>query len=170
METCFSILFICCSQPPVFMRKASSRRAAGTLKRPSFAALFAPELRRITIVTAILSACAYGIAFGALQVTVALVTPGLPELKPQAVALAPLRKEAEALNKHKDKGVIRKGKMHIFANGMDLAQCRTLGDERHAIVSDRVLLAAYDDGLTLEPGEPDLRYRYARVASVDRAA
>ncbi len=75
------------------------RRAAGKLKRPSFAALFAPELRRVTLVTAVLSACAYGIAFGALQVTVARVAPGLPELKPQAVELAPLRKEAEALNK-----------------------------------------------------------------------
>jgi MFS family permease len=75
------------------------RRAAGALKRPSFGALFAPELRRTTLVTAILSACAYGIAFGALQVTVARVTPGLPELKPQVAALAPLRKEAEALNK-----------------------------------------------------------------------
>jgi len=75
------------------------RRAAGTLKRPSFAALFAPELLRVTLVTATLSACAYGIAFGALQVTVARVTPGLPELKEQARALAPLRKEAEALNK-----------------------------------------------------------------------
>lgn len=75
------------------------RRAAGTLKRPSFAALFAPELRRVTLVTAALSACAYGIAFGALQVTVARVTPGLPELKDQAKALAPLRKEAEELNK-----------------------------------------------------------------------
>lgn len=74
------------------------RRAAGTLKRPSFAALFAPELLRVTLVTAALSACAYGIAFGALQVTVARVTPGLPELKDQARALAPLRKEAEALN------------------------------------------------------------------------
>jgi len=74
------------------------KRAAGTMKRPSFAALFAPELRRITLVTAVLSACAYGIAFGALQVTVARVTPGLPELKEQAKALAPLRKEGEALN------------------------------------------------------------------------
>jgi MFS family permease len=74
------------------------RRTAGALKRPSFGALFAPELRRVTLVTAILSACAYGIAFGALQVTVARVTPGLPELKEKAVALAPLRKEAEALN------------------------------------------------------------------------
>ncbi|MFM8469781.1 MAG: MFS transporter [Limisphaerales bacterium] len=75
------------------------RRAAGTLKRPSFAALFAPELRRVTLVTAAVSACAYAIAFGALQVTVARVTPGLPELKDQAKALAPLRKEAEELNK-----------------------------------------------------------------------
>ncbi len=74
------------------------RRASGSLKRPSFGALFAPELRRVTIVTAILSACAYGIAFGALQVTVARVTPGLPELGAQAKQLAPLRKEAEALN------------------------------------------------------------------------
>ena len=74
------------------------RRAAGSLKRPSFGALFSPELRRITLVTAALSACAYGIAFGALQVTVARVTPGLPELKVEAKALAPLRKEAEALN------------------------------------------------------------------------
>ena len=75
------------------------RRASGSLKRPSFAAIFAPELRRVTIVTAILSACAYGIAFGALQVTVARVTPGLPALKEQAKTLVPLRKEADALNK-----------------------------------------------------------------------
>ncbi len=74
------------------------RKAAGTLKRPSFAGLFAPELRRVTLVTAALSACAYGIAFGALQVTVARVAPGLPELKEQAKQLAPLRKEGEALN------------------------------------------------------------------------
>jgi MFS family permease len=74
------------------------RRAAGSLKRPSFGALFSPELRRVTLVTAALSACAYGIAFGALQVTVARVAPGLPELKAEAKELAPLRKEAEVLN------------------------------------------------------------------------
>ena len=74
------------------------RRAAGSLKRPSFGAIFSPELRRVTLVTAALSACAYGIAFGALQVTVARVTPGLPELKEESKTLAPLRKEAEALN------------------------------------------------------------------------
>lgn len=74
------------------------RRASGSLKRPSFGALFSPELRRVTLVTAGLSACAYGIAFGALQVTVARVTPGLPELRDVSKQLAPLRKEAEQLN------------------------------------------------------------------------
>jgi MFS family permease len=75
------------------------RRAAGSLKRPSFGALFSPELRRVTLLTAALSACAYGIAFGALQVTVSRAAPGLPELSAQAKALAPLRKEGEALNR-----------------------------------------------------------------------
>ena len=45
-----------------------------------------------------MSACAYGIAFGALQVTVSRVTPGLPDLKDQSEVLVPLRKEADALN------------------------------------------------------------------------
>jgi MFS family permease len=74
------------------------RRKAGTLKRPSFAELFSPKLIRVTVVTMILSACAYGIAFGALQITVARVTPGLPEMKPYAVEMAPLQKEARELN------------------------------------------------------------------------
>ena len=74
------------------------RKAAGTLKRPSFGALFSPALRRVTLLTAALSACAYGIAFGALQVTVSRAVPGLPELAPQAKALIPLRKEGDAKN------------------------------------------------------------------------
>ncbi len=75
-----------------------ARRASGTLQRPSFGALFAPGLCRITVVTAILSACAYGIAFGALQVTVSRVAPGLPEVRDVSKTLAPFRKEGDALN------------------------------------------------------------------------
>ena len=74
------------------------RRAAGTLRRPGLGQLFSPALRRVTLLTAALSACAYAIAFGALQVTVSRVTPGLPELSTQAKALAPLRVAAEKLN------------------------------------------------------------------------
>ena len=43
------------------------KRAAGTLKRPSIAAIFSPELRRTTIVTTLMFACSYGAAFGAIQ-------------------------------------------------------------------------------------------------------
>ena len=44
-----------------------AKREAGTLKRPSVAALFAPELRKTTIITTLVFACSYGIAFGAIQ-------------------------------------------------------------------------------------------------------
>lgn len=43
------------------------KRAAGLLKRPSFAELFSPELARTTIVTTLVFAASYGIAFGAIQ-------------------------------------------------------------------------------------------------------
>lgn len=78
------------------------RRAAGTLKRPKLSALFAPEFRRVTIVTAMLSACAYGIAFGALQLTPLRIAPGLPELAEQRKELGPLKAEALKLNKDYD--------------------------------------------------------------------
>ncbi len=78
------------------------RRAAGNLKRPSFGTLFSPELRRVTLVTAALSACAYAAAFGALQITTRSVVPGLPELADARKELKPLRAEAEGLNKQID--------------------------------------------------------------------
>lgn len=74
------------------------RRLAGTLKRPSFGELFAPGLRRVTLVTALLSACAYAAAFGALQLTPLRIAPGLPELGEQRKALKPLREAATQLN------------------------------------------------------------------------
>ena len=75
------------------------KRAAGTLQRPSFGALFSPELRRVTLVTALLSACAYAAAFGALQLTPLRIAPGLPEFAEQRQALKPLNDEATELNK-----------------------------------------------------------------------
>ena len=73
-------------------------RQSGTLKRPSFGALFAPQLRRVTIVSTLLSACAYAAAFGALQLTPLRVTPGLPELAEQRQGMKPLQDEARGLN------------------------------------------------------------------------
>jgi MFS family permease len=55
------------------------KKAAGTLKRPSIAELFRPALRKTTIITALMFACSFGAAFGAIQHTPQIV-PGLPEL------------------------------------------------------------------------------------------
>ena len=56
------------------------KRAAGTLKRPSLAELFSPELRRATIVTTIMFALRYGAAFGAIQ-HMPRIVPGLAEVR-----------------------------------------------------------------------------------------
>lgn len=43
------------------------KREEGTLKRPSILALFSPELRKTTIVTTLVFATTFGLAFGAIQ-------------------------------------------------------------------------------------------------------
>ncbi|HMP82070.1 MAG TPA: MFS transporter [Verrucomicrobiota bacterium] len=50
-------------ESPVWERK----RAAGELKRPNILALFSPELWRTTVLTTLVFAASYGIAFGAIQ-------------------------------------------------------------------------------------------------------
>ena len=77
----------------------AAKRAAGTLKRPSIAALFAPELRRTTIATAVGFACTLGIAFGAIQQMPQMV-PGLAEVQEAAAkageqAVAAAREKGE---------------------------------------------------------------------------
>ena len=60
-----------------------AKKRAGTLQRPSFAALFAPEFRQTTIVTTIMVACVYAAAFGAIQ-QMPRIVPGLPEVRAMA--------------------------------------------------------------------------------------
>ena len=74
------------------------KRRAGTLRRPSFGELFSPALRRTTLVSAALSACAYGIAFGALQLTPTRIVPGLASVADQQKILRPLQDEARQFN------------------------------------------------------------------------
>lgn len=50
-------------ESPVWQRK----KDAGQLKRPSIAELFSPALRKTTIVTTLVFASSYGLAFGAIQ-------------------------------------------------------------------------------------------------------
>src|SRR2546423_6905857 len=50
-------------ESPEWQRK----RETGALRRPSLRELFSPELRRTTIITTLIFAASYGIAFGAIQ-------------------------------------------------------------------------------------------------------
>jgi MFS family permease len=72
-------------ESPIWQQK----RAAGTLKRPSIAALFSPALRRTTIVTTIMFAMAYGAAFGAIQ-QIQQIVPGLPEVREMTEGRSPV--------------------------------------------------------------------------------
>ena len=67
------------------------KKIAGTLRRPSIASLFTPELRRTTIVTTMMFAFAYGAAFGAIQ-QMPRIVPGLPEVR----ALPPQQQQQAA--------------------------------------------------------------------------
>jgi MFS family permease len=62
-------------ESPVWQEKKQS----GTLQRPSFAELFQPEYRKITLLTALMFACSYGAAFGAIQ-HIPRIVPGLPQV------------------------------------------------------------------------------------------
>lgn len=84
-----------------------AKRDSGKLKRPSIAALFAPDLRRTTIITAIGFACSLGIAFGAIQ-QMPQIVPGLQEVKARGAAAAE-KKVAEAKAKGEtDKATLEK--------------------------------------------------------------
>jgi hypothetical protein len=107
------------------------RRLAGTLRRPRFAELFSREFRRTTLVTAALSACAYGIAFGALQLTPTRIVPGLPDLAEQQQILRPLQLEAVPLNK-----ALTETNGPVFAQACaKVSVCRELSGERAKSVS-----------------------------------
>ncbi len=81
-------------ESPVWAKKKES----GTLKRPSIAQLFAPELRRTTIVTTIMFACSFGGAFGAIQ-HIQRIIPGLPETKERVKAALEAPAVAEEVSK-----------------------------------------------------------------------
>jgi MFS family permease len=68
-------------ESPAWQRK----REAGTLKRPSIAELFNPQLRRTTIVTTLMFTCSFAAAFGAIQ-QMPLIVPGLPAVRSEVNA------------------------------------------------------------------------------------
>lgn len=79
-------------ESPVWQQK----REAGTLKRAAIGDIFQGGLARTTIVTALLFACGYGAAFGAIQL-VPQIVPGLDK------QFAPIKKMREQMDSLKDR-------------------------------------------------------------------
>ena len=104
-------------ESPEWQRK----RDSGQLRRPSIAELFSPELCRTTIITTLIFAASYGIAFGAIQQLPQIL--GGPSGHTQILATAKAAQEksiAEA--KAADKPVPPPGKLkQIAANATDAA-------------------------------------------------
>lgn len=71
-------------ESPAWQRK----KETGSLRRPSFAELFQPAFLRTTVVTTLMFACAYGVAFGAIQ-QIPEIVPGLAVVKEKAAGLPP---------------------------------------------------------------------------------
>jgi MFS family permease len=63
-------------ESPLWLKKKNE----GTLRRPSIAELFTPQLRKTTLITTLMFACSYGAAFGAIQ-QLPQIIPGLPEVR-----------------------------------------------------------------------------------------
>lgn len=129
------------------------RRRSGTFRRPSIGELFSPALRRTTIVTAVLSACAYACAFGALQLTPTRIVPGMPDLAPQRQGLKPLRDEAVALNAQLDAVTPRVKQAMAEVPGL-----RELAGERAKNrIAQRTARKAMESPETTEDKKPELK-------------
>jgi MFS family permease len=72
-----------------------AKKEAGTLKRPRIRELFAPAYLRTTIVTTLMVACSYGVAFGAIQ-QIPEIVRGLPAVKQGVVAAEAAQPRAKA--------------------------------------------------------------------------
>jgi MFS family permease len=92
-------------ESPVWQQK----RDAGKLQRPSIRALFAPQLRRTTIISAIGFACTLGIAFGAIQ-QMPQIVPGLKEVQERGAAAA-----EKAVAAAREKGTTDEGELKKVA-------------------------------------------------------
>ena len=83
------------------------KRESGTLRRPSVAELFSPELRRTTIITTLMFTCSFAAAFGAIQ-QMPLIVPGLPEVR-EATAAALAKEFPKAAQEGMRKKLIGEG-------------------------------------------------------------
>ncbi len=104
-------------ESPEWQRK----RDAGQLRRPSIAELFSPELCRTTIITTLIFAASYGIAFGAIQQLPQILGGPSGHKQIQATAKAAQEKAATEATSN-GKPIPPPGKLkQIAANASDAA-------------------------------------------------
>ncbi len=106
-------------ESPVWAKK----KLAGTLRRPRFAELFAPALKRTTIVSTLLFACAYGAAFGAIQQMPQFVPqiPDAPQIDKEKLA-GKSKDEIGPLQRRHNAGVVSKAQTYQEVGGL-LGRC-----------------------------------------------
>lgn len=83
------------------------KKEAGTLKRPSIRELFAPDLRRTTIVTTAMFAMSYGAAFGAIQ-QMPQIAPGMPDVTAKVTAALATEQAQAAIKKRLESEEVKK--------------------------------------------------------------
>ncbi len=98
------------------------KRESGTIKRPSIAELFHPQLRRTTILTTLVFAASYGIAFGAIQQLPQILGSPVKGHKQIAATAQAVVDEANAKAQAKDGKLLPEGKQKaIRGNAVDQA-------------------------------------------------
>lgn len=98
------------------------KRESGTIKRPSIAELFQPALRRTTILTTLVFAASYGIAFGAIQQLPQILGSPMKGHKQIAAAGQAAVEAANAKAQAKDGKPLPEGKQKaIRGNAVDQA-------------------------------------------------
>jgi MFS family permease len=100
------------------------KREAGTLRRPSIAELFSPELRRVTLITTLMFTCSFAAAFGAIQ-QMPQIVPGLPEVR-EATAAALAEQFPKAAQEGMRAKLIAEGKSEDDADKAVLGKMRSI--------------------------------------------
>lgn len=124
-------------ESPVWQRK----REQGTLKRASIAQLFSPALRKTTIVTTLVFASSYGIAFGAIQQMPQIL--GAPQGGHKQIAQTRAQAVAEAVAKAKDEGkpLSDAQKRNIALNATDEQTAKVTSWQEFGGLAGRLALA-----------------------------
>lgn len=143
-------------ESPVWQQK----KDAGTLRRPSFAQLFSPELARTTIITTLMVGLSYGAAFGAIQ-QIPQIVPGLPEVKENVrAALAEpenqakveaaanaARKKAEPLVREKEQAAVVETKLAEIESAARKKEQQKIAKDVQGITAGHLQLSQEIGGL-----------------------